>query len=195
MVWITGRAKLKQSIVFVVPHNTFSEPILLKLLVSLTIEKTQSHLCCLRTRLSSALLLLLRPSHSIICLIDVILVSFLTCSCLKGVMTWKSSSSSSVHLCEVEWLCWSWIEWFFSVSCFASFFYLALSHPSPPAQPFLPISYLNVHFRRSQLMLICMQSASVPAVNGELKWKWKGEKEQITVHKCMRCLLAGPPAE
>lgn len=40
-----------------------------------------------------------------------------------------------------------------------------------------------------------MHSAWVPAVNGGLKWKWDGEKEQITLLKHMHCLLAGPPAE
>lgn len=49
--------------------------------------------------------------------------------------------------------------------------------------------------KKSQLLLICMQSALVPAVNRGLKWKWEGEKEQIMLLKRMHCLLAGPPAE
>lgn len=54
---------------------------------------------------------------------------------------------------------------------------------------------LALEKKKSQLSLIYIQSALVPAVNRGLKWKWEGEKEQITLLKRMHCLLAGPPAE
>lgn len=134
-------------------------------------------------------------------LIDYIFLSLSCfCFCLKGVVTQKKPFHLPLCTCvrlngKIEWFpcvsncCFAYSRnfWFFYPWCPS--LYLLLPPCSCPSLVWMCI------LEKSKVLLICMQSALVPAVNSGLKWKWEGEKEQITLLKRMHCLLAGPQAE